>query len=151
MFLLNGNVLRPDVPFEVAGVQYPANWLRLASAEEKAAIGITEVPDQFRPDDRFYWVTENSDGSFSAIPKDLNDLKKQLISQCKQTAASLLSATDWKVVRAAEGAKPVDWDTLAMRAAIRSASDIFEDAVQDCQTVEELQAVQPVWPKDDKE
>jgi hypothetical protein len=26
-----------------------------------------------RPDDRFYWVTENEDNTFSAIPKQLDD------------------------------------------------------------------------------
>ena len=29
--------------------------------------------DEIRPDDRYYWVTANSDGSFSKIPKALED------------------------------------------------------------------------------
>lgn len=29
--------------------------------------------DEIRPDDRYYWVTENPDGSFSKIPKELED------------------------------------------------------------------------------
>ncbi len=46
MFLLNGQPLPLDAPFKDAeGNSYPANWLRLTSAAEKAAIGITEVPD----------------------------------------------------------------------------------------------------------
>ena len=55
MFLLNNNPLPTDTQFTVNGIQYPANWLRLTSAEEKAAIGITEVADPVRADDRFYW------------------------------------------------------------------------------------------------
>ena len=45
MFMLNGNPLPIDTPFEVDGIQYPANWLRLTSLAEKVAIGITEVSD----------------------------------------------------------------------------------------------------------
>ena len=29
--------------------------------------------DEIRPDDQYYWVTENGDGSFSATPKQLED------------------------------------------------------------------------------
>jgi len=41
--------------FTTGDIQYPSNWLRLASAEEKAAIGITEEVEPTRADDRFYW------------------------------------------------------------------------------------------------
>jgi len=29
--------------------------------------------DEVRPDDQYYWVTQNSDGSYSATPKELED------------------------------------------------------------------------------
>jgi hypothetical protein len=29
--------------------------------------------DEIRPDDRYYWVTANENGSYSAIPKELED------------------------------------------------------------------------------
>lgn len=67
MFLLNGQPLAVDTPFTANDIQYPANWLRLASAEEKSAIGITEVADAVRADDRFYW---NGDIN---LPKALED------------------------------------------------------------------------------
>ena len=54
MFMLNNNPLPVGRAFVHDGIQYPANWLRLASAAEKAAIGITEVADPVRADDRFY-------------------------------------------------------------------------------------------------
>jgi len=55
MFLLNGQPLQLDAPFEVDGTSYPANWLRLTSIEEKNAIGITEVVDTtVAYDDQFY-------------------------------------------------------------------------------------------------
>jgi hypothetical protein len=68
MFLLNGNPLAVDTAFTNDGIQYPANWLRLATEAEKSAIGITEVADAVRADDRFYW-----DGNL-ANPKALEDV-----------------------------------------------------------------------------
>ena len=44
MFILDGKPLSPDRPFSHDGINYPANWLRLSTLEEKEAIGITEVP-----------------------------------------------------------------------------------------------------------
>jgi len=29
--------------------------------------------DEIRPDDRYYWVTANPDGSFTGTPKELED------------------------------------------------------------------------------
>jgi hypothetical protein len=45
MFILNGKPLSPDSAFTPDGIQYPAKWLRLSTPEQRAAIGITEVPD----------------------------------------------------------------------------------------------------------
>ena len=53
-FKLNGNPLAVDVAFSHNDIQYPANWLRLSTAEEKTAIGITEVADDPVYDSRFY-------------------------------------------------------------------------------------------------
>lgn len=145
MFLLNGKALAIDTPFEYEGVRYPANWLRLASMEEKASIGITEVAEETRPDDRFYWVTDNGDGTYTSTPKDLDALKAQMVTQVKTTAGTLLAATDWKVVRASEGVKPVDETTLANRAAIRERSNTHEASIAACTTVEELASLQFDW------
>ena len=174
MFLLNGSPLSPDTSFTAGDIQYPANWLRLASAEEKAAIGITEVADAAPHDGRFYWapgvpkalddvLATKEDGSplmvqvYDAATQSMVDtdkqvvqvgLKSQMIAQIKQTAGSLLAATDWKVTRAAEGVKAVDAATLAARAAIRAASDTNEAAITACTSVDELAALQMNWPQD---
>jgi hypothetical protein len=140
MFQLNGNPISPDTAFTAGDIQYPANWIRLASPEERAAIGITEVADPVRADDRFYW-----DGDINN-PKDIDGLKTMLIAQVKATAGSMLAATDWKVVRASEGVKAVDADTLDERAAIRTASDANEAAITACTSVTQLAALKLTWP-----
>ncbi len=174
MFMLDSKPLALDVPFTTAdGTQFPANWVRLASPAERAAIGITEVADPVAYDDRFFWSPGNpklledreesdADGNplfvkvYDAQTQAMVDtterlvtkgLKSQWIAQVKATAASLLAPTDWKVTRAAEGVKAVDADTLAARAAIRAASDANETAIKACTTVEQLAALQLNWPK----
>ena len=71
MFKLDGKILRIDRAFTTSdGTQYPSNWLRLSSAEEKTAIGITEEADPVRADDRYYW-----DGDVNN-PKALDDVNE---------------------------------------------------------------------------
>jgi hypothetical protein len=75
-------------------------------------------------------------------------LKTQWIAQIKATANSMLSASDWKVVRAAEGVKPVDQATLDSRAAIRAYSDTLEANIKAAATMEAFIAVvtNQQWP-----
>ena len=142
MFLINGSPLPVGVPFQDAeGNQYPQNWLNLSTAEEKAAIGITEVPDPVRADDRFYW---NGDVN---TPKDIDQVKAMLITQSKSMAGSLLSQTDWKIIRAAETGVAASAEVLAERAAIRTASNDNETAINACTTVDELAVLQLVFPQ----
>jgi hypothetical protein len=146
MFLLNGTPLPPDQPFEHDGVQYPSNWLRLSTPEEKAALGITEQPDPVRPDDRFYWVDGNNQGT----PKDLNELKAQWTKQVDQIAYSLLLPTDWMVVRKAEANVDVPAATATYRAAVRADANTNRVAVAASADVEALieTIAAFVWPVD---
>lgn len=139
MFLLNGKPIPIDTPFVANGIQYPANWLRLTTLQEKEAIGITEVADPAFYDDRYYWGPNN--------PKDLDQCKSNLIAQIKQTAGAMLSPTDWKIIRATETGSQADAETLNARSAIRSASNANESAVNACSTVDELIALQFNWPE----
>jgi len=139
MFLLNGNTLQQGTPFKDAnGTQYPANWLNLSTAEEKSAIGITEVADPVAYDDRFYWGVNN--------PKDIDQVKAMLISQSKATAGSMLAQSDWKIIRATETGVPASSEVLAQRAAIRTASNDNETAINACTTVDQLAVLQLVFP-----
>lgn len=122
MFILDGKVLPLDIAFEHDGVQYPANWLRLATVEEREAIGITEVVEQPRPDDRFYWVSQNPDGTWTAIPKDLDSLKTTWAAQMRQTAWSMLMPSDWMVVRKQEDGTAIPQEWTDYRAAVRTAA-----------------------------
>jgi hypothetical protein len=142
MFLLDGKPLGLDVQFTYNGIQYPANWLRLTSAEEKAAIGITEAPEPEVYDDRFYWGPGN--------PKDLAQLKSTWVSQTKATAGSMLSQTDWMIIRKAERDVAIPEAVATKRAAIVAEANRLEAAINASGTVEDLMAVvgNPQWPQD---
>ena len=68
-FKLNGNPLAVGVAFSHNDIQYPANWLRLSTAQEKKDLGITEVADAPIYDSRFYY----GDGTAKAID-DVNEV-----------------------------------------------------------------------------
>jgi hypothetical protein len=176
MFLLNNQPLAVDTPFTANEIQYPANWLRLASAEEKAAIGITEVPDPVRADDRFYW---NGD---STLPKALEDkeevdqdgnpvfvkvydqatesmvdtteklvtkgLKSNFIAQVKHTAGSILAQTDWMVTRKADIGTDIPASVVAYRASIRTKADELEASISAVTSVESLASLDLSFPQE---
>jgi len=120
MFVLDGKPLALDRPFEANGTLYPANWLRLASPSERAAIGITEVPDPPSYDQRFYWGWTSSG---TLIPKDHTQLVGQWTSTTRYTANTLLTPTDWMVVREGDNGTPVPSGIRTWRQDIRLASE----------------------------
>jgi hypothetical protein len=133
MFLLNGKVIQPGTSFTDAnGVQYPPQWLYQTTLEEKQAIGIIEVPDPVRADDRFYW-----DGNINN-PKDLDGLKKHFIAEIKDTAGKLLANTDWYVIRKVERSIDVPSEVALKRTQIVTESNRLEIDIQTSTTVEEL-------------
>ena len=132
MLKLNNKPLSYDRAFTHADIQYPANWLRLSSLEERNALGITEVADAPSWDQRFYWGVDN--------PKDHTQLVEQWVSQVKQTAGSMLSQTDWYVIRLSDSAKPVPTSVQLERSEIRRFSDEKEAAIEATTTTAELAA-----------
>ena len=140
MFLLEGKPLAPGRPFVTSdGTQYPANWLRLASKEQKEAIGITEAPDPRPHDQRFYWGYSETG---KLIEKDLDQLKTQWIFTIKQTANSMLSQTDWMVIRSSDPSsdKVLSEEVKQERSTIRLKSDEKEEKINEFTTVGELAA-----------
>ena len=135
MFLLDGKPLSPDVAFTHDGIQYPANWLRLSTPEERAAIGIIEVPDPAPYDQRFYWGYD-ADGQL--IPKDHTQLVDQWCDQTRTTAGTLLQPTDWMVIREADNGVAMPQEVKDRRQEIRLLSGDKITAIQATTTTEEL-------------
>jgi hypothetical protein len=175
MFKLNGKPLAIDTPFECNEISYPANWLRLASAEERSDIGITEEADAATWDDRFYWSVNSpkqledrlevkEDGSplmvqtYSKSAEGMVDtdeqvvtkgLKSQWSAQIKDTTNKLLAATDWMVIRKAERDVAIPADTVAYRAAVLVECDRLLAAIAGAADVEAFAIVVGAqnWPE----
>ena len=146
-FKLDGNPLAVDVAFSHNDIQYPANWLRLSTAEEKTAIGITEVADAPTYDSRFYWgdgsaktltdineVDENGDPLLDENGDQVVTLgvKSVLKAQEKATAGSLLAKYDWYVVRKAEKGTAIPSAISTFRDGVRTACDTREKEIDAC-------------------
>ena len=143
MFILDGKPLAPDVAFTHAGIQYPANWLRLASPEERAAVGITEVPDPAPYDQRFYWGPD--------LPKDHTQLVEQWTATTRTTAGTLLVPTDWQVIRQADNGVEMSASVKDLRQEIRLAAGAKNAEIAATADTDELAAYitgtdYPTWP-----
>ena len=146
-FILNGNPLAVDVAFSHNDIQYPANWLRLSTAEEKTAIGITEVADDPVYDSRFYLSNgtakslndENATDENGDLLKDENGdqiiilgVKSVLKAQEKVTAGTLLAPYDWYVVRKVEKGTAIPSAISTFRDGVRTACDTIEKEIDAC-------------------
>ena len=149
MFVLGSTILSPDRPFTTPdGTQYPANWLRLSTLEEKQAIGIRELPDPPIWDQRFYWGYDE-DGQL--IPKDHAQLVQQWTQQTRHTANTLLTPTDWVVIREVDNGVTIDPPLRGWREDIRLAAGVKVEAIEATADTTELAAYitgsdYPVWP-----
>ena len=146
-FKLDGKPLAVDVAFSHNDINYPANWLRLSTAQEKKDLGITEVADDPVFDSRFYWgdgtakalddvnatdengdLLKNPDGSQMVI----QGVKSVLKAQEKATAGSLLAKYDWYVVRKAEKDTAIPTAITTYRDGVRTACDTREKEIDAC-------------------
>ena len=146
-FKLNGSPLAVDVAFSHNDINYPANWLRLSTADEKTALGITEVADDPVYDSRFYWgngtaktltdtneVDKNGDPVLDENGDQLVTLgvKSVLKAQEKVTAGSLLARYDWYVVREAEKSTAIPTAITTYRDGVRTACTTRETEITNC-------------------
>ena len=143
------------------GTQHPANW-HVWTREEKEAKGLVEIIEQTPPDSRFYNWSQNPDGTITSTPKEMEDrnevdesgqpildekgkqlvtkgLKSQFIEQVKQQQGSLLSQTDWAIVRKADTNIDVPANIQQWRNEIRLTASIMEDAISQATTVQDLE------------
>ena len=141
MFILNEKPLQADTAFTHDDLNYPANWLRIASFEEKQAIGIVEVPDPEPVDSRFYWTHDN--------PKDLEQLKAQWTQQINITTSALLTTSDWMIIRKMERKIKVPELITEYRRAVIAENTRLTTLIDEAQDVPALIAVidSQAWPQ----
>ena len=128
-YQIGDRALPLDTPWEHNDVQYPANWLRLSSSDDRAALGITWVNDAVAYNQKFYWGYD-SDGNL--IPKTYTDLQTNWVAQTKQTANTLLAPSDWRVIKAKERGTTMNAGWKTWRQTIRTECGTKVTAIEDC-------------------
>jgi hypothetical protein len=165
IFKCNGKTIRPGQQFTDAdGATHPGSWYTY-SAEQKTAIGITEIVQQPHPDSRLYNWSYNADGTVNSTPKALEDtpdvdkngtpifdpdtmtqtvtpgVKSNLIAEVKAQQGALLAQSDWAVIRKADTNIEVPAAIQLWRNEIRLAAAAMEDQITQAATTDAIAAL----------
>jgi hypothetical protein len=152
-------LIQSGVPFSWNGIDYPGNWIQLASSEQRSSIGICSVVYGERDNDQYYWIQQNApiyneqtnqvDITFTCTPKDLTQIKSNAFNQVNQIAYSILFPTDWMVVKSVETSTPISPDWNIWRASIRATADQTRTAITSAPDVFAVQTIMGsiVWAK----
>jgi hypothetical protein len=181
-FKIGNKVIPLDTPFTIGEgdslIQYPANFLRLSTEQEKSALGIIWEADPVRASDVYYWNGDinnpkaledkpefKEDGSplyvqkYNPVTDQMEDtdkqvvtkgLKSQFIAQVKATAGSILAQSDWMIIRKAERDVDLPKAMADYRSSIVSKADELEAKIKAVKSVEELASLDLSFPSLEK-
>lgn len=130
------------------GNQQPPNWNIWDDAYKKS-MNIEEVVLDVKPDGRFHnWIDNGLGGISNITDKPLDDVTKDgrtvtgirsnYIQQVKIQQESLLSQTDWVVVRKADTGTDIPIKTATYRAAIRTKATEMENSIKGASNMAEF-------------
>ena len=130
-------VIRTPKEITVNGVTHPRQIFRKWSKAQLAELGITSARVE-TPDSRYYNTGAETltlvDGetviSYAGTERDVGQLKENLISSIKSHVGSLLSSSDWRVIREADGGTAMTdvWKTY--RNEVRAHGNSLESGVE---------------------
>ena len=127
-------IIRPGRPWtDSKGTQHPGNW-HIWSKAEKDALNIKEVIEDPKPDSRLYFWSM-SGGKIESWAKPLDDsegvvgVKTTFKNAVKDQQRSLLSQTDWAIIRKADKGTAIPSNIQTWRDAIRATATEMENAI----------------------
>ena len=129
MWQYNGEVIKTAKEMVINDVRYPKQIFK--DADLLAELGITSYTPDAVADQRYYWNTTDN-------PRDVAELKKNMIAKVKSQVGAKLSKTDWMVVRATEGGTAVPSDVTTYRTAIRSEGNTKETEINALTTIDDV-------------
>ena len=121
----------------INSIQHPANIFRAWTKAELLDVGI--APARVDAPDSRYWNTGAesytfTDGewviSYATTEKDVEQLKTSIIEKISAHVGSLLSSSDWRVIREADGGTAMSDDWRTYRNAIRAHGNSLESGVE---------------------
>ena len=133
----------------VNGIQHPSNIFRAWTKPELLAIGIAPARVE-TPDSRYYNTGAESytftDGewviSYASTEKDVASLKTQVIEKINAHVGSLLSSSDWRVIREADGGTAMSDNWKTYRNEVRAHGNSLESGVEAFASVEAVKNFQ---------
>jgi len=139
MWIYNETILKTPKSLTIGEVTYPSSIFR--DADLLATLGIVPYTEN-KVDNRYYWsgnvTVVDGVGTYEAIPRDVADLKKQMIATVKSQVGSRLKATDWMVIREADGGTTMNADVKAYRTAVRAEGDAKEVEIEALVTLDDV-------------
>ena len=152
------------------GTQHPGNWY-VWSVQEKADHGLVEIVQESPPDSRLYWWSQNDDGTITSTARTLEDVnevdgdgnplldddgvqvvtqgvKSSLIEEVRSQQGSLLSQTDWALVRFVDTTVAVPVNIQTWRNAIRAKATEMEAAITAAADTDAVAELFLVWDGD---
>ena len=171
MWKYNGRTIRVGKAWvDDNGIQHPPNW-HIWSPSDKAAAGVTEVVEETPPDSRLYNWSMGSDGKITKTAKSLADVNevdgngdpllddegKQVVTrgvkwnlkqEVKSQQSSLLSQTDWAIVRKADKGTAIPSNIQTWRDGIRTKATQMETAIDNAADTDAVAALFLTWDKD---
>ena len=115
-----------DKPFSLEGVSYSANFLRISSGEDKAAIGLEWIVPEPTP----------------VVRAPLDREKRDGVARAKDTAWKLLHPSDWRKLPGNE--MPEDWE--AYRAGVVAECQRLEGEYNAAATYTDIDLIKQNWP-----
>ena len=133
------------------GIQYPRNWLSLATEQEKKDVGFIKLTfSGANKNDKYYINSESSPAydasagtvtiTISNTARNVAELQASFKNSITQCAWTLLEPTDWYVTRKSEISTAIPAKITAFRTATRLVANSHKTAVDNCTSVDELAA-----------
>ena len=134
------------------GIQYPRNWLSLASDSEKTSVGFIEVTYSGTYKNADYYNNSESSPVYNASAgtvvitksssaKNLASMKVSKKQQASTSAYSSLVPTDWYVTRKSENSTAIPSQITAYRTATRLVCNSLCTAIDNASDVDAIDAL----------
>ena len=134
------------------GLQYPRNWLNLATDSEKASVGFIEVTYSGSHKDGEYYINSESSPVYdasagtvvitkSSTARNVADLKTSKKEAASSNAYNLLQSTDWYVVRKEEIGTAIPSNVTAYRTAVRLVCNSLKTAITNASDLDALATI----------
>ena len=130
-------VIKTPREMTIGGARYPRQIFRKWSKPELAELGIrparVEIPDQryYNTGGENYELVDNEWViSYTSTEKDVGQLKEQLVKKISSHVGSLLSPSDWRVIREMDGGTAMTDEWKTYRNEVRQHGNALEAGVE---------------------